>query len=137
MTDAKNNTATNPIPRGRILHAEDDRVVASFIARSLTEKGYHIETVVNGVEALTKVLSQPGYYDLIITDQSMPELTGLGWVTTLRTTGYPGRIIVLAAKFSTDVEVQFRAVGVDRILWKSSNLTPLHDAIEELLNRAH
>ena len=134
MTDAKNNTVTDLTPRGRILHAEDDPVAASFIARSLTEKGYRIETVVNGVDALAKVLNQPGYYDLIITDHAMPELTGLGWVTKLRKTGYPGRIIVLATQFSTEVEVQFRAVGVDRILWKSSNLTPLHDAIEELLN---
>lgn len=134
MINAKSNSTTTATPHGRILHAEDDVVVASFVSRSLIEKGYQVETVMNGAEALAKVLSQSGYYDLIITDQSMPELTGLALVTRLRELDYHGRIIVLAALFSSDVERQFRAVGVDRILWKSANLTPLHNAIAELLN---
>lgn len=133
-TVAENNAETGPIPRGRILHAEDDQMTAILTARYLTAKGYQVDTAVNGLEALARVLSHPGYYDLIISDQVMPELTGLSWLTTLRRTGYPGKIIVYAAQFSADMEAEFRATGVDRILWKSSDLTPLYHAIEGLLN---
>ncbi|MBI3427935.1 MAG: response regulator [Acidobacteria bacterium] len=137
MTTATNNADAVQIPRGRILHAEDDEMTSILITRYLTEKGYEVETVANGVKALRCVLKHPGYFDLIISDQVMPELTGVEWLTTLRKTGYPGKIIVFAAQFSADVETQFRAVGVDRILWKSADLTPLHDTIEELLNTPH
>ena len=133
-TAAENNAETGPISRGRILHAEDDQMTAIHTARYLAAKGYQVDTAVNGLEALGRVLNHPGYYDLIISDQVMPELTGLAWLTTLRQTGYPGKIIVFAAQFSAEVEAEFRATGVDRILWKSPDLTPLHHAIEELLN---
>ncbi len=134
MRAATNNADAVAIPRGRILHAEDDQMMSILTARYLTERGYRIETAANGLEALAKVLNHPGSYDLIITDHVMPDLTGLAWLTTLRKTGYPGKIIVFATQFSADVEAQFRAVGVDCILWKSPDLTPLHNAIEELLN---
>lgn len=134
MTEATNNTVPVPIPRGRILHAEDDRIVSILITWYLTKKGYQVETAANGLEALARVLDHPGSYDLILTDQVMPELTGLEWLTTLRQTGYSGKIMVFATQFSADVEAQFRVLGVDCILWKSPDLTPLHNAIEELLN---
>jgi DNA-binding response OmpR family regulator len=134
MTAATNNAGAVPIPRGRILHAEDDRIVSILITWYLTQKGYQVETAANGLEALTRVLDQPGAYDLILTDQVMPELTGLDWLTTLRKTGYSGKIMVFATQFSADMEAQFRAIGVDHILWKSPDLTPLHNAIEKLLN---
>ena len=137
MTADTNNTIAGPIPRGRILHAEDDEMTSILITRYLTEKGYQVETVANGWKALRCVLKHPGYFDLIISDQLMPELTGVEWLTILRKTGYPGKIIIFAAQFSAAVEAQFRAVGVDRILWKSSDLTPLHDTIEGLLNTSH
>lgn len=137
MTAATNNADTVPLPRGRILHAEDDRMMSILAARYLAERGCQIESASNGLEALAQVLNHPGSYDLIITDHVMPDLTGLAWFTTLRKTGYPGKIIVFAAQFSADVEAQFRAVGVDRILWKSPDLSLLYKAVEELLNTFH
>lgn len=118
-----------PPRRVRILHAEDDHVTARLVASFITANGHHIETVANGREALAKVIARPGFYDVVIADHLMPELTGLECVRMLRELGYPGRIIVFASPVSPEVEKQFLAVGVSRILHKSPDLTLLHEAI--------
>lgn len=132
MTQDKKDNATNQC--ASILHAEGDRIVARCVAALLSAKGHQIDTVVNGREAVASVVARPGNYDFLIVDHSMPDVTGLQCVTLLRKLRYPGKIIVFASPLPIDIEKQFLALGVDRILHKSSDLTSLDDAIHELLN---
>jgi CheY-like chemotaxis protein len=129
-----NHSEAKPPRCARILHAEDDALVARFVASFLAAKGHQIETVTNGRDALARVIAQPGFYDVLIADHSMPELTGLECVRVLRKRGFPGKIIVFASPLSTDVEKEFLAAGVNRILHKSSDLTSLGDAIQDFLS---
>ena len=132
MTHYKRDTATNQCVS--ILHADDDRVVARCVAALLSAKGQQIDTVVNGREAVASVVARPGNYDLLIVDDSMPDVTGLQCVTLLRKLRYPDKIIVFASPLPIEIETQFLALGLDRILHKSSDFTSLNDAIQELLN---
>lgn len=135
MTTPQNESEVRPHRCARILHAEDDAVVARYVASFLTARGHRIEAVTNGRDAVARVIARPGLYDLLIADHSMPELTGLECVCMLRSIGYSGKIIVFASPLPREVEEQFREAGADRILHKSSDLTltSLHDAIQELL----
>lgn len=119
MTQDKRDTATNQCVS--ILHADDDRVVARCVASLLSAKGHQIDTAVNGREAVANVVARPGNYDLLIDDHSMPDVTGLQCVTLLRKLRYPGTIIVFASPLPLEIEKQFLAFGVDRILHKSSD----------------
>lgn len=135
MTSSSQN-GNEAKPQGaRILHADDDAVVAWYIASFLTAKGHQIETAINGCDAVARVMARPGFYDLLIVDHSMPELTGLECVCRLRGMGYSGKIIVFASPLPDEVEKQFLEAGVSRILSKSSDLTlmSLYDVIQELL----
>lgn len=136
MTTSQNENEVRPPRCARILHAEDDAVVAWYVASFLTAKGHQIETVTTGCDAVARVIERPGFYDLLIADYLMPELTGLECVCRLRGMGYPGKILVFASPLPPDVEEQFREAGVDRILNKSSDLTlmSLYDVIQELLD---
>lgn len=130
----QDETEVSPRRCVRILHAEDDTLVARYVASFLTAKGYLIETVTNGRDALARIIAKPGFFDVLIADHSMPELTGLECATALRKLGYPGKIIVFASSLSAEVEAQFLAIGVSRILRKSSDLTLLHEAVFESVN---
>lgn len=134
MKDALHHHDRQTEPRAHILHAEDSIPVAACVQRFFSAEGYHVVTAANGGEALARVLKQPGVYDLVITDHSMPEVTGLQWLKVLRGIGYPGRIIVFAAGLPPDVESQFLSLGVDRIILKSGNFDALRRAVEELLS---
>lgn len=121
--------------RACILHAEDDRFTSMSIARLLTLKGFKVESATNGLDALTELMSHPAAYDLIITDQSMPSLTGVEWLQGIRDTGFSGKIIVFAVALPDELVSRFRELGVERILSKSGSLQSLLDAIEELLGK--
>jgi CheY-like chemotaxis protein len=134
MSNQPGSDANVAISRGRILHCEDSQTVAVIVARFLRAKGYQVESVTNGKEALAKILAQPATLDLIIMDYSMPELDGLECVRVARERGFVGKILVFTDSLPHGMEQQFLALGVSRILYKSSDFASLHRVIQDLLN---
>ncbi|MFZ5760310.1 MAG: PAS domain S-box protein [Thermodesulfobacteriota bacterium] len=67
-----------PPPRGheRILVVDDEQVIADIHAAMLERLGYRVTTTANSVDALERIRSAPDYFDLLITDQTMPGLSG-------------------------------------------------------------
>lgn len=133
-------TTTSKEPEGLtgrricILHAEDDRFTSASISRLLTLKGFFVQSAANGLEALQKLLGKPESFDLIITDHSMPALSGVEWLTGIRETGFAGKILVFAGDIPGDVHGRFLRLGADRIVNKTSGPKALLDAVEELLS---
>lgn len=66
---------------GHILLIDDDLAVQKVISRALERKGYHVDAIDNGKDALDKLrrsdLLPNIVYDLIICDLRMPEMSGL------------------------------------------------------------
>jgi len=62
--------------RGRILLVEDEMGVRQAIVRNLTECGFEVVEAENGEEALDVLREEPGAFDLILSDVSMPLMTG-------------------------------------------------------------
>ncbi len=70
----------NPDPpsgRERILVVDDDRTIAEMTGRLLTGQGYQVSTCNGGPEALQRFRDAPDSFDLVVTDQTMPGMTGL------------------------------------------------------------
>jgi len=62
--------------RGKILFVEDQTAVRRSIVRNLKECGYEVEEAENGEDALEILQAKPGAFDIIISDVSMPIMTG-------------------------------------------------------------
>ncbi len=62
--------------RGRILLVEDQSGVRKAIARNLIECGFEVVQAEDGEAALGTLSEEPGGFDLIISDVSMPIMTG-------------------------------------------------------------
>ena len=67
------------IPGGneRILVVDYEEVIVGLQKASLQRLGYAVTGVTNSVEALEKFQSTPENFDLVITDQTMPEISGI------------------------------------------------------------
>jgi CheY-like chemotaxis protein len=61
----------------RVLVVDDDRLVLANTAALLEDLGHHVTTAGGGREALERVRQDPAAFDLVITDQAMPQMTGL------------------------------------------------------------
>lgn len=60
-----------------ILVVDDEAAVAGFVGELLRVNGYRVHVETHPKNALTAFLSAPEKYDLLIVDQTMPEITGL------------------------------------------------------------
>ena len=61
----------------KILFADDSRLIRERIVPFLEELGYEVDAVEDGQELLDRLEAVPDRFDLIITDNNMPRLTGL------------------------------------------------------------
>ena len=60
----------------RILFVDDDVAVLRFAESALPRLGFKVTMSTNGEEALTRFLSSPRAFDIVITDQIMPRMSG-------------------------------------------------------------
>lgn len=66
----------------RILVVEDDEIIRAIVAHAIGQLGYQVDTAENGELGWEKLNAHN--YDLLITDNNMPRLTGLELVQMLR-----------------------------------------------------
>lgn len=60
-----------------ILLVDDEEAVVNFLVEILKMNGFHVTGETNSKNALKHISEHPGKYDLLITDQNMPDLNGL------------------------------------------------------------
>ena len=63
--------------QGRILLVEDQETVRLMMVKMLERKGYEVESCDQGTTALDIIGEHPDYFDVVLTDQNMPEMTGV------------------------------------------------------------
>ena len=61
---------------GNILLVDDDKMLLDLIDQMLTNLGYKVTTATGGAQALELLQDNPDKFDLLFTDQAMPEMTG-------------------------------------------------------------
>ena len=70
-------TTTIPTGSERILFVDDEEALVEMGEDILAELGYDVTSRMNSREALALFKARPIPFDLVITDQTMPEMTGL------------------------------------------------------------
>jgi PAS domain S-box-containing protein len=72
-------TQSEPAPVGseHILFIDDEEILTTMTRTILERLGYRVTVRTSSLEALTTFHNQPGQFDLVITDQTMPGMTGL------------------------------------------------------------
>jgi DNA-binding response OmpR family regulator len=100
----------------RILLAEDEKRVSSFIQRGLKEEGFVVDVAADGEKALTFAELNP--YALIILDVMLPKQDGIQVCKALRAKKIDSPILMLTAKSSTKDKVLGLNSGADDYLAK-------------------
>ena len=118
-----------------ILVVDDEDMLAQMAAKALAKLGYEADAMTKPSEALDVLRATPEKYDLIITDLTMPGMSGLEFaedVTQLR----PEVPIILMTGFSTNLtETQLTKAGIKEVLLKPVTLKGLSDTIDQLLKK--
>ena len=72
-------SAEDTIPTGaeRVLFVDDEEALVEMGEDILAELGYQVTSRMNGREALSLLKEDPSRFDLVISDQTMPDMTGI------------------------------------------------------------
>ena len=65
-----------PAGKERILFVDDEYPIAKMVSRMLGRLGYLVTTRTSSIEALSLFRAKPNDFDLVVTDMTMPNLTG-------------------------------------------------------------
>jgi CheY-like chemotaxis protein len=119
----------------RLLIVDDESTIGSMMQDALTFIGYRVETSEHPVQALDWFRKDPTGYDLVITDLTMPGLTGVELakrIWELR----PELPIMLMTGFTEDVDDESaREMGFFTLLRKPVSIALIGQAVRAALDR--
>src|SRR5687767_13248001 len=118
----------------RILVVEDDKKIASFVAKGLREAGFAVDHADNGADGLERALHQS--YDAAVIDVMLPKLDGLSIIERLRLQKIFTPVLILSAMRSVDDRVKGLQTGGDDYLTKPFSFTELLARVQALIRGA-
>ena len=117
-----------------ILLIEDEKKVANFITKGLTEEDYEIVCAYDGEEGLDMALK--GDYEGIILDLMLPKRDGISILRELRSRGLRTPVLVLTAKGTIQDKVIGLDSGADDYLAKPFHFEELTARIRSMIRRS-
>jgi CheY-like chemotaxis protein len=102
--------------RKRILVADDHALTRETVAKMLRDEGYDVVLATDGQEALA--LLSTYHPDLVLTDLSMPRLSGIDVLTSVKRLAPTTPVIIFTADARPEVEREARQRGAQDYLHK-------------------
>jgi PAS domain S-box-containing protein len=123
------------IPTGheRILFVDDEQALVDIGRQMLEHLGYELITRTNSIEALELFKAEPDGFDLVITDMTMPNMTGEKLARAMMKIR-PDIPIILCTGFSERItEKNAGKIGIRKLAMKPLAMRDLAEAIREVL----
>lgn len=117
----------------KILAVDDEPSIATSMHFIFERPRYELTSACDGNDALARLSADPAPYDVIITDNNMPQLTGVELVRELRERGFRGKIMVLSAHLTPELREAYTQMNVDIILDKPFDIHELREKLDLLV----
>jgi PAS domain S-box-containing protein len=119
----------------RIMLIDDEEVIINVLQPILANLGYRVSAFGQGGEALDAFRKAPGDYDLVITDYSMPRMTGLDIAKEMKNIR-PDIPIILSSGFISQAMEDFAGqAGISGLLKKPAGVYKLSEAVRQALGK--
>ncbi len=126
---------TMPLGREHILLVDDEPVLLDMSREMLEYLGYSVETRTSSVEALALFSAQPNRFDLVITDMTMPFMTGDKLAKELLRIRADIPIVVCTGYSERIQDEQAKATGIRAFVMKPILMAKMAKAIRDALEK--
>jgi CheY-like chemotaxis protein len=136
--ESKRRETQKPLPQGRecILFVDDEWSLVNIGQQMLKKLGYKVIARTNPMEALEAFRAQPDKIDLVVTDQTMPNMTGdilARQIMQLK----PGIPVIICSGFSEKMNKEkARSMGIRKFVMKPIVMMELAQAIRRILDES-
>jgi PAS domain S-box-containing protein len=118
---------------GRILFVDDEPSIAAIYQKALSRLGYQVTVETSSLQALARFKTAPGEYDLLVTDYTMPEMTGLQLAAEIRRLHSQIPMILCTGYSEETSPEKLREYGIASLLMKPTSMRDLAGKIAGLL----
>ncbi len=134
--EIKATETTGEPPKGneRILLVDDEKMIVEMGQDVLERLGYQVATYLNSIEALSAFISNPDQFDLVITDQAMPNLTGMDLAKRILEIRPDTKIILFSGFSNLANESSAKAIGIKEFAYKPLTSLSLTQLIRKVLD---
>jgi len=126
----------SPLPRGNesILFVDDEKAVVITMQGMLENLGYRVTARTSSIETLQAFRNNPDAFDLVITDQTMPNMTGKELAKKLLQLR-PGIPIILCTGYSEQIDAEkAKEMGISAFVMKPIDMSKIADTIRKVLD---
>jgi two-component system OmpR family response regulator len=117
----------------KLLLVEDDKDVATYVKRALSEAGHTVDMANSGRDGLLLAAAEP--YDVMVLDRMIPQIDGLAILRTIRASGVKTPVLLLTALGGIDDRVEGLEAGADDYLVKPFAIAELLARVNALARR--
>lgn len=117
-----------------LLFVDDDPILVELGREMLKRMGYHVVTRTNSIEALEAFNTEPNRFDLVISDQTMPHLTGIQLAKEIRKKRADIPIILFSGFSEVINEYNYKSQGINAFLMKPILEKELATTIRDVLD---
>lgn len=141
VADASQETAKTDVmeslPTGHecILFVDDEESIAEIGEEMLAHLGYKAVTTTSSIEALRLFQAQPQRFDLVITDKTMPGMTGEKLAKEIRRTRPDVPIILCTGYDDAITEQKAKDTGIEEFVIKPIDLTVFARVVRKALDK--
>jgi len=133
MTAKRHPDSVHSGRRGRILFVDDEEIICETYGDMLLQLGHEVSARISSVEALEAFKAGPDEFDLVITDQAMPHLSGLDLADHMKKIR-PDIAIILCTGYSELITPQTASdFGIDKILIKPVGIWQMREVVGHAL----
>lgn len=117
--------------RGTILVVDDDQDVRFVVASSLRQAGFNVEEAETGDLALQKLMPGGAHADAVISDISMPGLSGVEMLKVIRSRDLDLPVVLLTGRPSLETAIEAVEAGALRYLTKPAATAEIVEAMDQ------
>ncbi|MGD2091194.1 MAG: ATP-binding protein [Candidatus Aminicenantes bacterium] len=118
-----------------VLFVDDEPILVEMGREMMKKMGYHVVTRTSSIEALEVFNTEPQRFDLVISDQTMPHLTGIQLAKEIRKTRADIPIILFSGFSEVINEDNYKAQGINAFLMKPILEKDLATTIRNVLDK--
>ena len=125
------------IPRGSetILFVDDEISIVNMVQRMFERLGYKVQTATTPQDALDRFALNPDHFDLVITDMTMPQMTGVKLSEKLMDVRPDIPIIICTGHSALVDEEKAKELGLAAYVMKPINIRGIAQTIRKVLDR--
>jgi CheY-like chemotaxis protein len=120
-------------PGARVLFVDDEETLVDAMGRLLQHMGYGVRTATDPRRALELFREAPGEYDVVITDQTMPNMTGVELTREILRLDPAARVVVCSGFDPNLDEAKAKEAGAARFINKPIRGDALARLLREVL----